>query len=120
MDHERMVHGRKIGRLRMSKIKQTPGRLDIIATKGDKFSVLIDFDIDTTGYTWNAAVVHSSTTAFTVTSATDGSGQETISLASTDTNDIALGTWSWYMDRTDAGFQRRYLAGDFKLVQYYE
>jgi len=105
----------------MAKVEQTPGRLDIVATKGDKLSILIDFDIDTTGYTWDVKAVHGSTdTAFSVSSATDGSGQETISMASTDLDLISAGSHRWYMDRTDAGNERRYLAGDFIVVEYYE
>jgi len=105
----------------MTQIKQVPGRLDIVATKGDKLSILIDFDIDTTGYTWDVKAVHGTTdTAFSVASATDGSGQETISMASSDLDLISAGAYSWYMDRTDAGSERRYLAGDFTVIEYYE
>ena len=105
-----------------NKYIQKPGRLDIVAAQSDAFSVLLDFDIDTTGYTWAAKVDENdgTTTTITVTSSTDGSGQETLTLASTDLADISLGEHNWELRRTDAGSQRRYLAGKFTVIKYYE
>ena len=107
----------------MTKLTQTPGRLDIIIAESDAMSILLDFDIDMTGYTFTGTIeeTDNTTTAITVTPSTDlTTGQFTLTLASTDVADLAVATHKWSFDRTNAGSERRWLAGDFEVIEFYE
>ncbi len=101
-------------------VEQVPGRLDIKISKGDDMSILIDFDIDITGYTHTASTVEldASTTAITVVDTDLGNGQITLTMTDTLLGAIAVGTHKWYLDRTNAGFQRRTLSGNFEVTLY--
>ena len=108
----------------MAEVTQIAGELDIKINKGDDLSILLDFDIDLTGYTFESKVVESDATetVITVTDTDLSAGQITLSM--TDTLSDALAATKdrtphrWYLDRTNAGNQRRYLAGDFEVIDY--
>jgi len=104
----------------MAKVEQVPGRLDIKMAQGDDLSILIDFDIDLTGYTFAASTVETdaSTTTITVAETDLSNGQITLTMTDTLSDAIDEGVHKWYLDRTNAGAQRRYLAGDFEVVLY--
>lgn len=106
----------------MATVKQIPGRLDIVLAQGDDMSILLDFDIDMTGYTFAASTdeVDGSTTTITVAETDLANGQITLTMTDTLSAAIAVGVHKWYLDRTNAGSQRRYLAGDFVVVDYKE
>lgn len=40
----------------MAEFSQTPGKLNIAFNRGDEVGLLLDFDINATGYTWSAEV----------------------------------------------------------------
>ncbi len=101
----------------MPTAEQIPGRLDIVIHNGDAFSLELDFDTSIAGMNWDAKVDHTQgQTAFALGS-TDPS--MTLTLASSDTTLIPVGTHDWYLDRTDAGSERRWLAGRFTVIRYY-
>ena len=66
----------------MTEVTQVPGSLDIKAKKGDDLSILIDFSIDMTGYTFEAGVNENegNVTPITVANTNLPAGQITISL----------------------------------------
>lgn len=99
---------------------QTPGVLNIEATQGDDFSVLVDFDISLTGNTFEAKVDESNgdQTTITVTNTDLSEGQITLSISDTLMGALALDVHKWYLDQTTDGSQRRYLAGDFKVKEH--
>ena len=108
----------------MAEVTQVAGVLDIKINKGDDVSLLLDFDIDLTGYTFESKVVESdgTETVFTVADTDLSAGQITLTMTDTLSDAIAATTdrtpHQWYVDRTNAGNQRRYLAGDFEVVDY--
>ena len=104
----------------MVAITQIAGIVNITITQGGDWSVLVDFDIDLTGYTFESKVEESDGTLneILVTNTDLSAGQITLSMTDTKTNDLSLDTHKWYLDRTNAGEQRRYLAGTFKVIEY--
>ena len=108
----------------MAEVTQVPGALDIKIAQGDDLSILLDFDIDLTGYTFEAKVdeTDAGTTVITVVETDLSAGQITLTMTDTLSAAIEITTdrtpHQWYLDRTNAGSQRRYLAGDFKVIEY--
>lgn len=108
----------------MAEVTQVAGVLDIKINKGDDVSILLDFDIDLTGYTFESKVdeTDGGNTTITVVETNLATGQ--ITLTMTDTLSDAIDATEdrpphqWYLDRTNAGNQRRYLAGDFEVIEY--
>ena len=104
----------------MANLTQTPGELNIKTTR-DNFSMLVDFDISLTGYTFDAAIVHKGSdvkSALTVTNTNLASGQITISADDSALLAIPLDKHFWYLRWTDgSGNVRRVLAGDFELAE---
>jgi len=109
-------------------IKQIPGRCNIVACIGDDLSFqfvakqsgsAIDMS---SGYTFEAYVALNggTTVNFAVTTSGYSSGTILITMVDSSSGTIPSGTHSWYMDRVDAGNQRRWLAGDFYAVNYKE
>ena len=109
----------------MASITQIPGALDIKIAQGDDFSMLLDFDIDLTGYTFVSKVIETNgdETAITVVETDLSAGQITLTMTDTLTDAItpteeSKSFHSWYLDRTNAGSQRRYISGDFEVIKY--
>ena len=108
----------------MADVTQVPGRLNIKLTQGDDLSILLDFDISLTGYTFTANVIETNADSTTITVVETDLSNGQITLTMTDTLSALLtitednSFHSWYLDRTNAGNQRRYLAGDFEVVKY--
>ena len=108
----------------MADITQIPGRLNIKLAQGDDLSILLDFSIDLTGYTWESKVVETDGTETVITVAETSLSDGQITLTMTDTLSSAISATgnstyhSWYLDRTNAGSQRRYLSGDFEVIKY--
>lgn len=105
----------------MTIYSQLPGALDVEIGLGDDFSLLLDFDISLTGYTFAASVVKrndNSLTAIAVTNTNLATGQITLSL--TDAQVTALGTeqHKWYLVWTTGTSSRRVLAGNFTVKAY--
>ncbi len=101
----------------MPDLAQVPGRLNLTVTQGDDFSFQLDFDVETVSWTLVAVVDLASPVSFTLSNATGGI--VTLSLTSGQTAALPLGITNWYLDRSDTGSQRRYVAGTLNVVQYY-
>ena len=108
----------------MANVTQVPGSLNIKLAQGDDLSILLDFDIDLTGYTFESKVVETNgdLTTITVVETNLSTGQITITMTDTLSDALSITAdetfHSWYLDRTNAGNQRRYLAGDFEVIKY--
>ena len=103
----------------MAAITQVPGKLNITTTTDDDLSVLLDFDVVLTGYTFVAKVEHNqNTTAITVTDTNLSAGQITIALSNALLMAIGEGLHRWYLIWTTGTTDRRVLAGDFTIQNY--
>ena len=104
----------------MAEITQIPAELDIEVTQGDDWSMLIDADIDLTGYTFASKVeeVDGTSTDITVTETDLSAGQVTLSLTDTETDALSVINHKWYFDWTVSGATRRVLAGKYTIITY--
>jgi hypothetical protein len=105
----------------MTDFQQVPGELNIEVGLGDDLSMLIDFDIVLTGYSFVSKVEHANgaaTTNITVTATNLASGQITISLTDAQITTIGIGTHRWYLAWTVGSSTRRVLAGMFMVKSY--
>jgi hypothetical protein len=93
-----------------------PGYLALAFRKGDTYGTLVDFSINVTGHSWDAAV-YSFTTGATVVEPTvsvvsAANGQVNVSLTHTQTAGMAAGTYGWRLESQAPGDVRRtYLQG---------
>jgi hypothetical protein len=102
----------------MTTLSQTPGDLDIEVGMGDDLSLLLDFDIVLTSYTFAGAVVKlDKETAISVANTDLSAGQITISLTDTQITALGTGHYRWYLTWTLSGTSRRVLAGDFTVKE---
>lgn len=100
----------------MADLDQRPGELNITTTTSDDLSILLDFDIVLTGYTFTAFVEHDGTsTAITIVNTNLATGQITISLTNTQLTTIGTGYHFWYLAWNDSSLDRRVLAGNFNI-----
>lgn len=81
----------------MALAAQTPGHLSVVLRAGDEYGTLLDFSVNTTGYTWTAEV-YSLITGNTLGTPTTtvvnaAAGQVNLSLTESDTMDLATGTY---------------------------
>jgi len=100
----------------MATYTQIPAELDIEVGAGDDLSILLDFDISLTGYTFVSKVVQAysgTETTVTCTNTDLANGQVTISLTDTQITSIGVGTHTWYFQWTVSSASRRVLAGNF-------
>lgn len=93
-----------------------PGYLGLAFRRGDTYGTLVDFSINVTGHTWDAAVYSLNTGATvvepTVAVVNAASGQVNVSLTDTQTAGLAAGTYGWRLESTAPGDTRRtYLQG---------
>ena len=105
----------------MATAKHTPGRLNINLAIDDDMTLLLDFDIVLTGYTFVAKIVESNgtETAITVTDTDLANGKITLSstASSRDAASLTTETYDWYLTWTVSGADRRVLAGNFSIVE---
>lgn len=98
-----------------------PGNLALNGVVGNDFSVLFDFDIDLTGYTFEAQVIlqnipNNNYGTFLITETNLEEGRITISLTDTQTKNIgAITNTKWYLSWTIGGNTRTVLSGNFSL-----
>jgi hypothetical protein len=101
-----------------------PGRMNIIARVGDDLSITLvakqdSSAIDLTGYTFESKVdIGGSYVVFTVDNTDFATGIIVLTMTDTLSAGIPLGENSWYLDRTNAGYQRRWVSGDFIGIEY--
>jgi hypothetical protein len=118
----------------MADFLQLPGTLNIALVNGDEFGMLADLSIDTTGYTWTAAIYEATTsvtianptgvttqgstaTSFTVTDVNAAAGQLNLSLTETQTTALDPGkVYRWYLRGVSPALvTRTYLAGVLRV-----
>jgi len=100
----------------MATYEQLPGTLNIVTTTQDDLSILLDFDISLTGYTFVSYVQYgSSQTAITVTNTNLAAGQITLSLTDAQLTAIGNGTYGWYLKWNNGTADRKILAGEFTI-----
>lgn len=100
-----------------------PGGLDIQGVVGDDFSLLFDFNIDLTGYTFDARVIFQNAPrntyeAFTITETNLSEGRITLSLTDTQTKNLGpLANAKWYISWFVGSNTRTVISGKFSLNQ---
>ena len=104
----------------MAEVTQIPGTVDLEIAQGNDMSFLFTFDIDLTGYTFEAKVdeADESETVITVVETDLSAGKVTITMASSLSSLISVATHNWFLDRTNVGSRERLLAGDFEVIKY--
>ena len=103
----------------MALVSQKPERLDLELARGDDLGpVPFNWDIDLTGYTFEAILTHldGQTTDLTFTWTNQSAGEHNVSLTDTVSAGLPLGKHQWYLRRTDAGLARKYVAGFFEVT----
>jgi hypothetical protein len=110
-----------------------PGPLDISLTTGDEFGLLVDLDIDTTGFTWTSIIYETASsvsfvnpsgvrtqgataTTFTVSVVNAAAGQINLSLTEIQTEALnPATTYRWYLRGVSSALvTRTYLSGTLK------
>lgn len=90
---------------------QTPGLLNVSFVRGDDWGQLLDLSIDTTGYTFTAAVYSLLTGAnvasCTVNHVSPSTGQVNVSLPHTQTASLEAGTYGIKVSWSAPGDARR-------------
>lgn len=100
----------------MPSYDQTPGSLNLSFSRGDDFSVMVDFNpLTMTGYTVTAGITSLVTGGevqpFAVSFASATAGQVNVSLNDTQTASLARGTYGWSLKWTEGQATRTALAG---------
>jgi hypothetical protein len=116
--------------------EQLPAELDLAFIKGDEFGMVVAFDTDLTGHTYDSriyaltsvsaggglgagATVAAGATvlAFTVTPVNVTAGTINVSLSETETNQLSsTGVYRWWLKTVTPGnVTRTYLAGDVSV-----
>ena len=105
----------------MADLNLIPGELNITIASIDDMPILLDFDIDLSGYTFSSAVTKESDgTSTTISTAnTDlSAGQVTISLTDTQITALGAGNHKWYFKWNDGTYDFVALAGKFTVKVY--
>lgn len=99
----------------MAVYQQLPGYLSLAFRRGDTFTATVDFDIDTTSFTWEAQirspVTGEAVQAVTVAETDPSAGIVTLSLTDEQTDALPEGTWSWTLVGEAGGVRRTYFSG---------
>jgi len=101
-----------------TEVEIVPGRLDIKLVQGDDMLVPLDWDINITGYTFEAIIrlLDGSTKDISINVIDLSAGQHSLSITGEVSATIPYGKHDWYLRRTDAGLQRKYLSGFFEIM----
>jgi len=102
----------------MTEISQLPAEVNITTTPYDDFSLLLDFNLDLTGYTFTCTLYENSNAhAIAVTNTDLSAGKVTLSIQNTILATIPLGSWRWQFHwvATPGSVDRLVLAGKFTL-----
>jgi hypothetical protein len=104
----------------MPTYQQLPGYLSLAFRRGDDFSATVDFNVNTTGFTWEAQirspVTGEAVQAVTVANTNPGAGIVTLSLTDQQTEALPEGTWSWTLVGEVSGVKRTYFSGFVEVV----
>jgi len=103
----------------MATIEQLPGELNIITTQHDDLSILLDFDIVLTGYTFASEIEVSLIDSILTIANTDlSTGKITLTASRALLLTIPIGIHRWYLDWIAPGtLHRRVLSGTFTLKE---
>ena len=118
----------------MSTYEITPAELNLVALKGDEFSVALNFSISLTNYSWTAFVFESTRTinnsypsgidiqgdtaaTFNVNVTDAGDGEMTLTLQETQTDALnPIKTYRWLLRGVAPGsITRTYVSGSFTV-----
>jgi len=105
----------------MAEVEQVPGSLDLVVGEGDDLALALDFDVDLTGYTFEAVIEVTgqpgSPVPVPVTGTSLASGQIGLGLTDVLLASVPVGIiHAWYLKWTFGAISRRVLAGAFKIV----
>jgi hypothetical protein len=105
----------------MASYDQIPGRFNLSFRRGDTVSTELDFSVDVTGYSFDAAIVSAVTGGeieeFTTQTTNASQGKVVLSLTSQETAALQHGTYVWSMSWTEAtGLVRTVLSGFVEVV----
>lgn len=104
----------------MATVSATPGLLNVIVTRGETVSQLLDFSIALTGYTFSAEIVSAVTLStvaqLTVSAVNLSTGQINVGIDNSLAANIAPGTYLWRLVWTPpAGEARTALEGIWEV-----
>lgn len=105
----------------MADLRQTPGVLNIAIVFEDELELTLSFNLNLTGYTFDATVVNAVTKAETVirVSPVDlATGRIQLSMDATASRAVPVGKHRWALRWTsDSGLTRTVLAGVFEVIE---
>ena len=105
----------------MVQAKIIPAPVDILISNDTAMNFLIDYDIDLTGQTSEAFLVYNdgTTVELTVVDTDLPNGQLNLTLTKAKVILIPVNiTHNWYLQRTNAGSERRHFEGTFEVTAY--
>jgi hypothetical protein len=99
----------------MAVFEQLPGYLSLAFRRGDDFTATVDFNVNTTGFTWSAQIrspiTGEAVQAVSVANTDPTAGIVTLSLTDEQTEALPEGTWGWTLVGTVGGVTRTYFSG---------
>ena len=104
----------------IKRVNQLPAYMYIKMNKGDTFERNLDYDIDLTGYTFEAKLYNKSKTIdidLTVTDVDLANGQIKVTLTSTQSDTLSEGSYEWYLAGTISGERRTHIAGQVQISE---
>lgn len=101
-----------------TEVEITPGRLDIKLVQGDDMLVPLKWDRSIDGYTFEGKIrlLDKSTQDITINDIDLPEGEHSLALTDVISATLPFGKHDWYLRRTDAGLQRKWLSGFFEVV----
>jgi hypothetical protein len=108
----------------MTHFTQTPAQFNIAGIIGDSFQLILDFDVNFTGWTWNSYIIDedgTELTNFTISTIGAGSlGKLKLVLTGTQTTLLLPKRYSWYLKQTNNGSERIWVAGTYTLYSKHD
>jgi hypothetical protein len=99
----------------MTHFTQTPAQFNIAGIIGDSFQLILDFDVNITGWTWNSYIIDedgTELTNFTISTIGAGSlGKLKLVMTGTQTALLSPKRYAWYLKQTNDGLERIWVAG---------
>jgi hypothetical protein len=97
----------------MADVKQLPATVNLEIVAGDDWSRLVDFNISLVGYTFEA--ITSTGVSITVTNTDLSSGQITLSMSDSITQQLVDGS-TWTLTWTVSGLTREVFRGNVSII----
>lgn len=105
----------------MADFSQLPGELNIEVALGDDLVLNLDFDVNFTGFVFNAntiSEVDGTETAWSYSGTALAAGQMQIALTDSQITELGINNHKWYLLGSSGTVSRRYLAGDFNIKAF--